>query len=210
MRSKEKFQQRSKLCVIIDLCFLTPERAIKTARAAVKAGADMIQLRCKGLDTLKALKMAKAIRRITFRRADFIVNDRLEIAIASEADGLHIGNGDTDTGLARRLLGRRSIMGVSASGFKEALRAKKSSASYLGVGPVFKTPIKCGKRPCGVGLLARIRKLNIPILAIGGIDERNLSKLTSRGFKSIAVIRAVSAAHSPFSAVCRLKKALAC
>lgn len=208
MRSKEKFLQRSKLCVIIDRDILTREEALNTSRAAVKGGADMIQLRCKGLDTVEAVKTAKAIRRITLRRADFIVNDRLEIAAASGADGLHIGKGDVDIKLARRFLGQKKIVGVSASGFKEALRAKKSSATYLGAGPVFKTPIKQGKRPGGLRLLDDIRKLNIPFFAIGGIDERNIKKLTSRGFKSVAVIRAVSDSSDPFLAVRRLKEAL--
>ena len=209
MRSKERHLKGSRLCVIIDMGLLTPVRALNIARAAVKAGADIVQLRCKGISTVEALKTAAAIRRITVRRAAFIVNDRLEIAIASKADGLHIGKGDIDIKLARRLLGQKNIVGVSASGLKEAIAAKKAGASYLGVGPVFKTPIKCGKTPIGVRPLAGVRKLNIPFFAIGGIDEGSIKKLTSKGFKSVAVIRAVSDSSEPFLAVRRLKRVLA-
>ncbi|MCX5680217.1 MAG: thiamine phosphate synthase [Candidatus Omnitrophica bacterium] len=209
MRSREKPLEGSRLCVIIDRDILTLNRALKTARIAVKAGADIIQLRCKGLNTEEAIKTAVAIRLITRQRATFIVNDKPEITIASEADGLHIGKGDVDIKLARRLLGRKKIIGISASGLKEAIAAKKAGASYLGVGPVFKTPIKCGKRPVGVKPLVDIGKLNIPFFAIGGIDVGNIQKLTSKGFKRVAVIRAVSVASRPFLAVRRLKEALA-
>ena len=209
MRSKEKPPAGSRLCVIIDMGILTRSRALETARFAVKAGADIIQLRCKELDTVEALKMAMAIRRITFRRAVFIVNDRPEIAVAAEADGLHVGAGDVDVKLAGRLLGKKKIIGVSVSGTKEAVAAKIAGASYLGVGPVFRTPIKRGKRPVGMKLLADIRKLDIPLFAIGGINEGNIKKLTSKGFNNVAVIRAVSAAVRPFMTVRRLKEALA-
>ena len=209
MRSKERPLEGSRLCVIIDTGILTRGRALKTARAAVKAGADIIQLRCKGIDNVEALKTAGALRRITLRRAAFIVNDRPEIAAASGADGLHVGRGDPDIKLGRRLLGRRSIIGISASGLKEAKAAKRSGASYIGVGPVFKTPVKYGKRPCGVRSLITIEKLGIPLFVIGGISEGNIQKLTSKGFKRVAVIRAVSASPSPFLAARRLKEALA-
>lgn len=210
MRSKEKSLAGSKLCVIIDMDILTRERALRTARAAVKAGADIIQLRCKRPDTAEALKTAVALRSITLRKAIFIVNDRLELAVASRADGLHIGKGDTDIKLAGRLLGPNKILGVSVSELKEAVAAKKEGASYLGVGPVFKTPIKKGKKPVKVKLLADIRKLNIPFFAIGGIDRDNIKKLTSKGIKRVAVIRAVSGCRSrPSLAVRRLKEALA-
>jgi len=174
MRLKEKPLEGSRLCVIIDMGILTRTRALKTARAAVKGGADMIQLRCKGQDIVEALKTAIGIRRITFRRATFIVNDRLEVAAASLADGLHIGTGDVSIKLAKRLLGSNKIVGVSASELKEARTAKRSGASYLGIGPIFRTPIKNGKRPSGIGPLAGIGRLNIPFFAIGGINEGNI------------------------------------
>lgn len=209
MRSKEKLLERSRLCVIIDRGVLTRDRAIKTARAAVKAGADMIQLRCKESDTVEAVRTAIAIRRITLRKSVFIVNDRPEVAAASGADGLHIGKGDVDINLARRLLGREKIIGVSASGVKAAGIAKRSGASYLGVGPIFKTPIKRCKRPIGVRRVAGIAKLDIPFFVIGGINEGNIKRLASNGIKRVAVIRAVSSASDPFLATRRLKEALA-
>lgn len=210
MRSKKRLLEGSRLCVIIDSCILNRNRVLKTARAAVKAGADVIQFRFKGLDTVEAIKTATAIRRITLGRAAFIVNDRPEVALASGADGLHIGKGDVDIKIAGRLLGRKKILGVSASAVKDAVAAKRSGASYIGTGPVFRTPIKFGKAPVGPKTLAEIKKLDIPLFPIGGICEDNIKKLTSLGFRSAAVIRAVSNAPSPFLAVKRLKGALAC
>ena len=209
MRSREKLLEGSRLCVIINMDTSTLGRALKTARSVVKAGVDIIQLRCKGQNTLEAIKAAVAIRRMTLGRTIFIVNDRLDVAAASSADGLHIGNGDVSIRLARKLLGKKMIVGISASRLKEAMDAKKRGASYIGVGPVFKTPIKHGKSPVGARLLADIRKLNIPLFAIGGINEGNIKKLTSKGFKCVAVIRAVTEAPSPFLAAIRLKEAIA-
>jgi thiamine-phosphate pyrophosphorylase len=209
MRSKEVPLKGSRLCVIIDTDALTGKRALDTAKAAVKAGADIIQLRCKKSDTVEAIKTATAIRHIAHGRSTFIVNDRPEIAVASLADGIHVGNGDIGIKLARKIMGPDKIVGVSASGVREALAAKIAGASYLGVGPIFKTPIKHKKKPVGMRALINIKELGIPFFAIGGINEGNIKKLTSKGFNRVAVIRAVADAPRPFLAVVRLKEALA-
>lgn len=207
MTSRKKLPKKSKLCVIIDRSLLTRRQGVRTASESVRAGAEIIQLRCKDLDTPEAVKTAEALRRITLGRAVFIVNDRVDIAVASGADGLHIGRGDVSPFLARKLLGKK-VLGISASSIKEAKLAKKTGASYLGVGPVFQTPIKRGRRPGGVALLEKVKKLKIPFFAIGGIDEKNITGLVSRGFCRVAVIRSVCAAPDPYFAARRLKEAL--
>jgi len=209
MISRRGLLKESRLYVILDRD-IPGANIYDVARQAGKAGADIMQLRGKHSSQSKLFKTALALKKITKRaRIPFIVNDDPALAVAVGADGLHIGRGDIDIGLARRLLGRDKLIGVSAKSYKQALAAKKAGADYLGIGPVFHTPIKRWLRPRGFGLLGKVRRLNIPAFAIGGINMNNISKVTAKGFKRIAVIRAVSAAKNPYLACKRLKVALA-
>ncbi|MBI4974950.1 MAG: thiamine phosphate synthase, partial [Candidatus Omnitrophica bacterium] len=121
---------------------------------------------------------------------------------------LHIGRGDIDISLARTLMGRKKLIGVTVENLKSALEAKLKGADYLGVGPIFKTPIKPGIKPKGTRLLNAVKRVNMPFFAIGGIDCANIKKLTERGFKRIAVIRALCKARVPYIAALKLKEAL--
>jgi thiamine-phosphate pyrophosphorylase len=209
MRSKKKRLEPSRLCVIIDCGILDKKKAIRVSRAAASAGCDMLQLRCKDIDTLKAIKIARPIKAIALRRnIPFIINDRVEVASAVGAHGLHIGRGDIGVELAWRILKKGSLIGVSASNLSEARSAKAVGADYIGVGPVFKTPIKAFTKPIGIGTLKKIRSLGVPLFVIGGIGSNNIDILVSNGFKSIAVIRAVLDAKDPFKATLGLKKVL--
>jgi len=182
---------------------------LKVARKALRGGADVIQIRDKKSPVAEVVKAAKAIKRIAGPRGvPVIVNDRLEAAVAADADGLHTGQGDLDIRLAREILGRDKIIGVSVTSAYEARKAKAAGADYLGAGPIFKTPIKSGKKPKGLGLLEAVKRMDIPFFAIGGIDFKNARKLAKKGFKSIAVIRAVCQARNPAAAVRKLKEIL--
>ena len=100
------------------------------------------------------------------------------------------------------------MIGVTVKTFEQAAKAKAEGADYLGIGPVFKTPFKKRQRPMGFNLLKKIKGLGVPFFAIGGINMNNVRRLTGRGFKSIAAIRAVCDASDPYNEVKRLKKAL--
>jgi len=208
MRSKEYLLKGARLYAIVDRG-LAKGAFLEVAKAAASAGADLIQLRDKDKDTSRVIKRAAAVKRIAKKRGiPFIMNDRMDVAAAVDADGLHIGQGDPDIALARKILGKGKIIGVSATRFKEALKAKMAGADYIGAGPVFATPIKNNVRPKGMGLLRRIRKLDIPCFGIGGIERGNVGRLTGEGFDKIAVIRAICAARRPYDAVRRLKGSL--
>ena len=183
---------------------------LKAAKAAIRGGADIIQLRDKRSPVPDVVKMAKALAALC-RRHDvpFIVNDHVEAAVAANADGVHIGQGDIGVAAAKKLLGPGKIVGVSATSIAQAKKAKHEGASYIGGGPVFKTPIKQARTAKGIALLEKIKLLGIPMLAIGGIDDRTVLSLTKRGIRSIAVIRAVCAERDKFAATKRLKEALA-
>jgi thiamine-phosphate pyrophosphorylase len=195
--------------VIVDLDTVGEARSLAVTRSAVRGGADVIQLRSKSLGQKDALRVAGRIRKATRGRALFIVNDRADVALASGADGLHIGRGDISARLAARLLGAGGMLGLSVSDRKDIAAAKRCRPSYVGIGPVFRTPIKRSKRVIGRKLIEDVKRLAVPFFAIGGINRRNLNALTSRGVRSAAVIRAVCLAKDPFSEVRRLKEALA-
>ena len=208
MISRRGLIKESRLYVILDRD-IPGANIYAVARQAGKAGADIMQLRGKHSSQTKLFKTALALKKITKRaRIPFIINDDPALTVAVGADGLHIGRGDIDIGLARRFLGKDKLIGVSAKSYKQALAAKKAGADYLGIGPVFRTPMKPGIKPKGIGLLEAVRKVDIPSFAIGGIDCTNIKKLTKRGFKRIAVIRALCKAKVPYIAARKLKEAL--
>ncbi len=180
------------------------------ARAALQGGADAVQLRDKEAGGRELLCRAEEISRLLSRSEGeclFLVNDRVDVALASGAHGVHLGQDDLPAGAARRLLGAQRILGVSASTVEEALAACGEGADYLGVGPVFATPTKPDAgMPIGLEGLRMIREaVDIPIVAIGGIDAANAAQVLEAGADGIAVISAVSAAPDMLEAVRRLR-----
>lgn len=209
MISKKELLKDSLVCVILDRETLEKSMMLRTAEKALRGGADMIQLRDKRSSTIEVIKTALALRRLTKRYgASLIINDRVDAAFAVDSDGVHIGRSDLSLKTCRELLGPGKIIGASAASLNDARRAKAIGADYIGVGPVFRTPIKASAKACGIGLLKKVRALRIPIMAIGGIDSGNISVLTESGFRSVAVIRAVSLAKDPLAATKKLKEAI--
>ena len=168
------------------------------ARLAIEGGADVIQLRDKTASSRKLYEDAMAIREIT-RAANviFIVNDRLDIALAVDADGVHVGQEDLPATIARQLIGKNKILGVSAETLEQAIQADKDGADYLGVGPIFEarsTKPDAGE-PLGLLLLKQVhQQCQAPIIAIGGINSSNAREVIRSGADGIAVISAVVAA----------------
>lgn len=209
MKSKKRLSDRSGLCVILDKEILSEKMMLDVASCAGRAGAGMVQLRVKRVPVNEAIRIGKAVKRITDRyKIPLVVNDRLEVALAIDADGLHIGRGDIDIKLVKKFTGGKMLIGVSAASLKEIVAAKKAGADYLGIGPIFRTPIKSDRKPKGIALLKKIGRIGIPFFAIGGIDCRNIRKLAGAGFKKVAVIRAVCRARDPYAAIRKLQKAI--
>jgi thiamine-phosphate pyrophosphorylase len=190
----------------------TPERVVDIATAAVRGGADVIQLRHKGLARGKLLDLAKRIREVTrVGSVLFVVNDHVDIALLSEADGVHLGPDDLTIASARRVAGDRLLIGASASSPEAARAAIADGADYLGSGPAFATPIKTSKQvigPAGVAAVAEAVGGAAPVFAIGGIDETNVAQLIAAGLRRACVIRAVAGAADPEQATRRLRAML--
>lgn len=176
---------------IID-SFLTPAADIeKTATDIMDGGAKILQLRAKKLSSKEFLETARIIRKITKDRgAVFIVNDRVDIALMTDADGVHLGQDDLPVREARRLLGNDKIIGYSTHNMREARVAKKLPVDYISFGPIFPTKTKeDAQTPKGIKGLSEVRKaVNIPIVAIGGITETNLIYVLKEGADSAAMI----------------------
>ena len=185
---------RLHLCVITDTRQGSGRDHLEIARAALVGGAEMIQLRDKTGSLRELLPQACAIRLLCRSHgALFIVNDRLDLALAAEADGAHVGQEDLPAAEARRLLGPNRILGVSTHNVDQALEARAAGADYIGFGPMFPTGTKeTGYTPRGPAALREVRSaVSLPILAIGGITLENVGVVITAGATAPAVISAV-------------------
>lgn len=159
---------------------------------AVKAGVEVIQYRDKNKSTQELFKEARILRKIC-QRVTFLINDRVDIAIAVGANGVHLGNEDLSYSVARRLLGKKRIIGMTVYTVEEALRTQKLGADYLGVSPIFTTKTKLDAgRPRGVQLIKKIKKqVSIPVVAVGGIKIYNAPEVVQAGADGLCAISAV-------------------
>jgi len=180
------------------------ERVLEVAAAAVRGGAEVVQLRHKTMPRGELLELARELRG-RLRGALFVVNDYVDIALLSGADGVHLGPDDLTVASARKVAGDRLLYGVSAS----TPDAVQPGADYVGCGPAFSTPVKPEKRVVGpAGVVAMTAAIEVPVFAIGGIDESNLGRLIAAGVRRACVIRAVSDAPDPEAAARRLRAML--
>jgi len=174
-----------------------PERPdpVATARAVLEGGARIVQLRWKPAGTAEFLRAADAIRLLTRRAgAWLIVNDRVDVAAACGADGVHLGQSDLPVGAARRMLGDR-IVGVSTHDVAQARAAEAAGASYIGFGPMFATGTKTtGYEPRGIEALRDVRRaVRLPVVAIGGVDAERGRQVLEAGADGAAMISALTA-----------------
>lgn len=185
------------LCVITDRRLSRDRSHLEVARAAIEGGATIIQLRDKETSTRELIEAGLALRKLTWERGvAFIVNDRVDVALAVDADGVHVGQDDMPAKLARRLVGPNKIVGISASTLEEALRAEADGADYVSASPVFATPTKPdAPPPTGLeGLRAIAEAVHVPVIAIGGINASSVEGVIRAGADGVAVISAVVAA----------------
>ena len=194
------------------LYVITPEadaeRVVEVAAAAQRGGAEVVQLRHKSMARGELLAVACRLRSL-LQEALFVVDDHVDIALLSGADGVHLGPDDLSLESARRVAGDRLLIGASASSVAAAAAAVRAGADYLGSGPAFATPIKSEKTVIGPeGVAAIARAVSVPVFAIGGIDESNLGRLTALGLRRACVIRAVGGAADPEGAARRLRAML--
>ena len=172
----------------------------------------MVQLRHKTLGRGALLELARRLRAVVTGDRLLVVNDHVDIALLSEADGVHLGPDDLSIASARKVIGGGSLLvGASASTPDDAIAAIEAGADYLGTGPAFATPNKKEKQvigPDGVAAVIDSAGGRVPVFAIGGIDETNIATLTARGIRRVCVIRAIGDATDPEAAARRLRAML--
>ncbi|WP_297438849.1 thiamine phosphate synthase [uncultured Clostridium sp.] len=182
--------ERLKLYLVTDSNILEGRDFYFEIEEALRAGIKCIQLREKTLGGKEFLERAKKLRKITNKyNALLIINDRVDIAILSDADGVHVGQSDIPLKEVRKLLGDDKIIGVSTGSIELAKLAKKDGADYIGVGAVFNTTTKLDANNVGIKMLSDIKEsVDIPIVAIGGIKLSNLEQIKDININGYAVI----------------------
>lgn len=189
-------RSRYSLYVVTDEVVSDGRSHLACARAAVAGGADVVQLREKARPAGEILAIAAEIRDVTVGSDTlFIVNDRLDIALAARADGVHIGQDDLPIVAARRLAPRPFVIGASIRSVDEAIRAERGGADYVAVSPVFSTGSKADAGPgLGLGTITAVREaVRVPVIGIGGIGRSNAADVVRAGADGCAVISAVLA-----------------
>lgn len=184
---------------------------VAIVEAALKGGLRLVQYRDKETDDGLRWQRAQALQQLCQQYgALFLVNDRVDLALAVNADGVHLGQQDLPIAVARQLLGPQKIIGRSTTNPEEMLRAIAEGADYIGVGPVYATPTKAGKIPAGLEYVSyAAHHASVPWFAIGGIDGENLPDVIQAGAKQVAIVRAVMEAADPQTATAQLLSQLA-
>jgi thiamine-phosphate pyrophosphorylase len=194
------------LCLITTPC---PD-LIERVRQSLTAGVTMVQYRCKSGNDRERLDEAKALRMLCQTHgALFVINDRIDLALAVDADGVHLGQDDLPTDVARDLIGEARLLGRSTHTLDDVRRADTEACDYLGLGPVHTTAVKPEKAAIGPVRLQDAQALTrLPVFAIGGIELKNITALLDVGCRRVAVIGAIMAAENPENASQQLLQAL--
>lgn len=196
------------LYLVTDRNLMTTDTLSEAVEQAILGGCTMVQLREKSISSLDFFKLATEIKAVTDSfGVPLIINDRIDIALAVRAAGIHIGQSDIPAAVAREIVGADMLLGVSASSVSEAIQAQKDGADYLGVGAMFPTGTKTDAAVVSMNELHNIRQsVNLPIVAIGGISKGNAGLLHDTGVDGLAVVSAVIAQPNIRLAASELKQ----
>lgn len=175
------------------------EKFLNTIEEGIKGGVTVVQIREKTADTLEFYNLALKVNEITTKYdVPLIINDRVDVALAIDADGVHVGQSDMPCSVTRRLIGEDKILGVSAATIEEAKKAEKDGADYIGTGAVFPTATKDdAPKITKKDLKEIVDSINIPVVAIGGITLENASQLNDTGIAGLSVVSAIMSSENP-------------
>jgi len=208
---KDKFRH-SHFYVITDRAFSKGRSITEIVAKAIAGGAGIIQLRDKESTAKKLIQDALALRELTKEKnVIFIVNDRVDVALAVDADGVHLGQDDFPVNLARKIIREDKIIGVSVGSVEEAIQAVRDSADYVSIGSIFPTRTKPDAGDAvGIQIITEIKKyIHVPLVAIGGITADNIAEVAAAGADCAAVISAVVGADDVEAAVrCLIRRFL--
>lgn len=197
------------LYLVTDRRLMSSKTVEESVELAVAGGASVVQLREKECTSREFYELAVRVRRITAaKNVPLIINDRIDICLAADADGVHLGQKDLPCREARRILGADKLIGVSAALPEEARQAQEDGADYLGVGAVFPTGTKSDTRPVTPEIIREIRAaVTIPFVVIGGVNAENIGQLYGLGINGAAVVSAVVSQRDVTEAARIMRKA---
>lgn len=196
--TKEQIKNAMLMYAVTDRAWVGRQTLLEQIEDALKGGATCIQLREKELSDEDFLAEAIEVRKLcTKYNVPFVVNDNVEVAVKSKADGIHVGQSDMEAGLVRQKVGPDVFIGVSAATVEQAVQAQKAGADCIGVGAVFPTATKADAADVPFDELKSIcAAVDIPVVAIGGINKKNISNLKGSGIDGVALVSAVFAAEN--------------
>ncbi len=204
----DRLRDKMLLYLVTDRTWLGEKQLAEQVEAAVRAGVTMVQLREKELSFDAFTAEALAVKKVTDSyRIPLIINDRIDVAAAVDAAGVHLGQKDGDITEARRILGKNKIIGMSAHNVREAAEAEEKGADYLGAGAVFGSSTKTDASLLTFETLKDIcHEVTIPVTAIGGINSKNIFQLSGTGISSVAVISAILGSRNIKQAAAKMKR----
>ena len=175
------------------------KKFLKTIEEAILGGVSVVQIREKTAETLEFYNLAIKVKKITTKyNVPLIINDRVDVALAIDADGVHVGQSDMPCDITRKLIGENKILGVSATTIEEAKKAENNGADYIGTGAIFPTTTKNDAPSVTKKDLSDIaNSINIPVVAIGGITIENANELKNTGISGLSVVSAIMNAEDP-------------
>ena len=195
------------LYAVTDRTWVEDTTLMNQVKEALEGGITFLQLREKHLSKEEFIKEAREMKELSKEyKVPFVINDNIEVALAVDADGVHIGQDDMSVEEARKLLGEDKIIGVSAHNVEEAIKAQKGGADYLGVGAMFPTGTKTDAESVSMEELQKIRTaVSLPIVVIGGINKGNAGRFKPMGIDGLAVVSAIIAQSDIKAAAAELK-----
>ncbi|MBC8061618.1 MAG: thiamine phosphate synthase [Clostridiaceae bacterium] len=181
------------LYLVTDREVLKGRDLISSVEAAILGGVTLVQLREKDISSLEFYNIAVKVKELTDKyNLPLIINDRVDVALAIDAAGVHLGQSDFSCEVARKIMGENKLIGISAGSLEEALIAEEQGADYIGVGAIFPTGTKLDAQAVSINTLEIIKRgIKIPVVAIGGINEKNYVLLKNTGIDGIAVVSAI-------------------
>ncbi|MDD5513246.1 MAG: thiamine phosphate synthase [Candidatus Omnitrophica bacterium] len=208
MISKKNLLRRSRIYLLLDKGVARGRALGGILKELIRTkDIDIIQFRDKLSGKRQLLKEAWLVKeKLRDTGKIFILNDHPDVALAVDADGLHIGQDDIPLGLARRIMGKNKLIGISCHNLRQAITAQKNGADYISVGPIFATSTKPEYRPIGLKLVKELkRQIRLPLFLIGGIDSSNIGDIAKLGIKRFAVSKAILKKNNIAQAAHQLK-----
>lgn len=193
--------------LVTDRDLMSTETLEEAVEQAIKGGCTLIQLREKNCSSLDFYNTAVNVKKITDKyNVPLLINDRLDIALAVDADGVHVGQSDLPCSVVRKIIGENKIIGVSAGNLKDALKAQEDGADYIGVGAMYATGTKKDADPTSMEELKKIREnVSIPIVVIGGINKDRVKDFDGIGIDGLAIVSAIIAKKDICKAASEIK-----